>query len=320
MNADRTIYGRYGSRSSVQEATKDISIRGLASSMSAALAIHEAYPENRKSLEGKQAVVSQFKTPDDFPSLRGKYGAALDYPGAVTKSCMHCHQVRDADRQVYRSAGQPIPDQLLFPNPLPEVVGLRFDPQWCATISDVTAGSAADVAGFQPGDEVLTLEDQPIVSLADVQWVLHHANESDVLEAVVRRGDQKLPMVLTLAKSWRHNSDILWRVSSWPLRRMGTGGMSFDTATEDQRQKVGAGAEKLALVVKHVGQYGPHGAAKKAGFLQGDIVVSFDRREDNMTPSQLLAYAAQHTKPGQTVPVVIVREGKRQTLSLPMQD
>jgi len=37
-----------------------------------------------------------------------------------------------------------------------------------------------------------------------------------------------------------------------------------------------------------------------------NIVVSFDGRTEDMTTSQLLAYAAQHTKPGQRIPVSVI--------------
>ena len=278
------------------------------------------YPENRDRLAGKQAVATEYKTPDEIPSLRGKYSASLDYPGAVTKSCMHCHQIRDGARQVYRDAGEPVPDQLLFPNPLPDVIGLEFDPEQSATISRVTPGSAAATAGFLPGDKLSTLKDQPVISLADVQWILHNAGASDALEAVVVRSGEKHMLTLMLANGWRRDADISWRVSSWPLRRMGTGGLLLEAASASQRRDAGIGNDKLALVVKHVGQYGPHAAAKKAGFKKADIVISFDGQSDNMSPSQLLAYAAQKTKPGQQVPVVIVRDGTRASLSLPMQE
>ena len=244
---------------------------------------------------------------------------SLDYEGAVTKSCMHCHQVRDAERQIYRDAGKPIPDQLLFPNPLPSAVGLKFDPRRRATITHVAPESPAGAAGLEPGDEVVTFDGQPIISLADTQWVLHHAAASDSIEVVVKRGDRQLPLTMTLADGWRRHSDISWRVSSWPLRRMGTGGLLFEAATARQRRETGVDDGALALVVKHVGQYGAHAAAKRAGFQKGDLVVSFDGQDDNMSTSQLLAYAAQNTKPGQQVPVVVVRDGSTRTLALPMQ-
>jgi predicted metalloprotease with PDZ domain len=320
MNADKTLYGRYGTRSSLDDATKDISMAGLADAMSAALLLHEQYPGNRELLAGKQAVATKFKTPDDFPSLRGKFKETLDYEGAVTKSCLHCHQVGDAERQIYRSAGKPIPDRLLFPHPAPSVVGLTLDPRRRAAITAVREGSAAASSGFQPGDEILALDGQTILSLADIQWVLHNAPASGQLDATVQRDGARLRLTLTLDDGWRRRSDISWRVSSWPLRRMGTGGLLFAAASAEQRRKAGVANTGLALVVKHVGQYGAHAAAKRAGFRQGDVVVSFDGQNADMSRSQLLAYAAQKTQPGQQVPVIVVREGQRLELQLPMQE
>lgn len=319
MNADKTIYGRYGTRSSVEEATRDMSIGGLAESMAAALKIHEDYPANQSSLAGKQPVPVEYKTPNDFPSLRGKVSESLDYDGAVTRSCVHCHQVRDAHREVYRDSGKPIPDRLMFPNPLPDVIGLQLDAQTRATVSHVDEESIAEKAGFRSGDELLQLDGQPIISLADVQWVLHNAEESDSLSAEVRRGTGRVSLEIELREGWRQKSDISWRVSSWPLRRMGTGGLKFTSATPKQRREAGVGAGEMALVVEHVGQYGAHAAGKRAGFEKGDVVVSFDGKTNDMSTSQLLVYAFRNTKVGERIAVEIVRDGNRQTLSLPMQ-
>jgi len=319
MNADRTIYGRYGTRSSVQEAAKDVSVAGLAESMAAAWELHQKYPGNKKSLAGKQPVEMKYKTPDDFPSLRGKFLKDLDYAGAVTKSCMHCHQVRDAERQIYRNAGQPIPDRLLFPNPLPATIGLTLDPRRRASVLAVALGSAARNAGIKTGDEIIELDGQAIVSPADVQWVLHNADDSAELAVTVDRDGRQQQLTLELVEDWRRNSDISWRVTSWPLRRMGTGGLLFEPTSAEQRRKIGVDVAELALSVKHVGQYGAHAAAKKAGFKKGDIVVSFDGRTKAMSTSQLLAYTAQETKPGQEIPVVVMRGNRRLELKLPMQ-
>ena len=319
MNADKTIYGRYGTRSSREDATSDIALAGLAESMKAALSLHRQYPDNKKYLVGKQAVASKYKSPDDYPSLRGKFKKTLDFKGAVAKSCMHCHQVRDAQRQVYRDAGKAIPDRLLFPNPLPSVVGMTLDPRARATITKVDRGSAAAKSELAPGDQLLTLAGQAILSPADVQWVLHNAADTDELELTIRRKGEVKKTKLTLEEGWRRRSDISWRVSSWPLRRMGTGGLLFTDASRQQRVSAGVKDGSLALVVKHVGQYGPHAAAKRAGFRKGDLIVSFDGKTDAMRTTDLLAYAAKNTKPGERIPVVVYRSGKRLELKLPMQ-
>jgi hypothetical protein len=109
MNSDRTIYARFGSRLGTK-AEEDISLDGFAATLRAALAIHEQYPRNKDRLAGKQPVSTTYKTPDDLPSLKGRYAESLDYEGKVVQSCMHCHQIREAQRLVYRSANQPIPD------------------------------------------------------------------------------------------------------------------------------------------------------------------------------------------------------------------
>jgi len=319
MNADKTIYGRYGTRSSVEEASKDMSMAGLAKSMSAALYLHERYPDIRKLLVGKQPAVTKYATPNDYPSLQGKFNKELDYAGAVTKSCLHCHQVLDAQRQVYRDAGQAIPDKVLFPHPSPTVLGLGFDPETRATVATVADGSPAKLSGFQPGDELLTLDGQAILSVADIQWVLHHTQPVAELPARVRRDKQSVRLRIKLPEGWRRKSDIAWRVSSWPLRQMVTGGIVFQQATEEQRRELGIDAGGLALVIKHLGLYGPHGAAKRAGFQKGDVIIAYDGREDHMSRSELLTYGAQNTRPGQKVDVTVLRAGKRLNFQLPMQ-
>ena len=321
MNADKTIYGRYGSRSSLEDASADVSISGLAEAMSATLALHTNYPSNRQLLEGKQPVETEFKTPNDFPSLKGKFQEELDYQGAVTRSCMHCHQVRDAQREVFRSAGQPVPDRLMLPNPSPAVLGLRLDPRHRATVSEVTPGSPGATSGLRSGDEILEINGQPIVSQADIEWILHHAASSTNLQIALQRSDERMEVDVDLSDGWRNQTDISWRESSWGLRRQRTGGIRFDLASSDQRSKANVPDGNLALVVKHMGSgRGPHGAAKRAGFQVGDLLVSYNRQTNKMTPSQLLVYAARNTQQGQRVPVTVIRGNERVKLELPIQE
>jgi S1-C subfamily serine protease len=79
-------------------------------------------------------------------------------------------------------------------------------------------------------------------------------------------------------------------------------------------------SNQMALLVQHVGQYGPHATAKKAGVQKDDILISFDNRTDLTRETDLLAYAATHTKPGDRVPVTLLRNGKKIELKLPIQE
>ena len=64
---------------------------------------------------------------------------------------------------------------MLFPYPDPAVLGLKMDPKAMATVERVTPGSLAERAGLRAGDEIVTLAGQPLLSIADLQWVLHNA-------------------------------------------------------------------------------------------------------------------------------------------------
>src|SRR5262249_46369137 len=158
----------------------------------------------------------RFRTPRDYPSLSGRYQAELDYAGSVARSCIHCHQVRDAERQLYRSAGERFPDEVLYPYPDPEVVGLKLDPEEMAKVERVAPGSSAERDGFRPGDEIVSLDGQPLLSIADVQWILHDAPATSKLPARVRRGGTLMDLTLTLEEGWRRGN-ISWRPTTWNL-------------------------------------------------------------------------------------------------------
>ena len=319
MNSDRTIYGRYGSRSDRKDATKDLSLEGFREALEAALNLHRKYPGNRSALAGKQPRATRFKSPDDFPSLAGKYKPTLDYEGKVVQSCMHCHQIRDAERRFFRDDRKPIPDAVLYSWPMPQAVGLKLDPKAKAKVVGVEAGSPAGSAGFKAGDEIQMLEGQPILSTADVQWVLQNAAQPATVNATVVRGKKKVKLALDLTRDWRRHTDIAWRTTTWDLRRMALGGLVLEDLTTEERKDAKLAEDDLGLRVKHVGQYGEHAVAKRAGFQQDDIVVSVDGNLRRLSEGQLLARLVQTRMPGEKLPVTVLRAGERVTMELPMQ-
>jgi hypothetical protein len=318
LNADRTVYGRFGSRSH-HEAERDISLAGLRKALAAALELHQGYPANRAELKGKQPQPVQFKTPEDYPSLAGKYAPTLNYGPNVAASCVHCHQTREAERLTFRAANKPMPDEVIFPWPIPTVVGLAFDPAEKATVREVTPGSAAAKAGFRPGDEMGSLEGQPLLSIADVQWVLHHAPSPATLHATVQRAGQWQELTLALEPGWRRRTDISWRATSWDLRRMTTGGLVLKALEDDARRQAALPDSALTLRVDYVGEYGEHAVGKKAGFRKDDLIVEIDGQSQRMTESELFGYLLQKRMPGVRIPATVLRAGDRVRLELPMQ-
>jgi hypothetical protein len=322
LNADNTIYGRFGTRSHRTSWADDVSIEGLAKALQGALELHEQYPKNKADLAGKTGPAPDFPSPEKYPLLRDRYTAALSSEGKVAQSCIHCHQIGDAQRQFHRQRGGPMPEQVLFPYPHPKYLGLILDPKEKATVLSVDKKSVAEEAGFEKGDVIRTLEGQPLLSMADVQWVLQQASPDGAsLKAVVQRGEGKKELTLTLPKGWRQREDISWRASSWGLRRMATGGMVLEVLPEEDRKKAELTERDMALLVKGLGKgNGPHGAADRAGFRSGDILVSFDERTDLRRETDLFAHALTKHKVGDKVPVTVLRDGKRMTLMLPMQE
>ncbi len=322
LNADKTIYGRFGTRSHRTEWFGDVSLKGLAAAMQGALQLHAAYPANAASLAAKRGPQPDIASPELYPSLKDKYTDSLNYAdNNVVKSCIHCHQIGDAQRDMYRASGKPLPESLLFPYPHPKAIGLIIDPDSRATVKAVQADSPATRAGFHPGDVIKSLNGQPLLSIADAQWVLHHTPAAGgQISAEVTRDGTAQELTIELGSNWRQADEISWRVSSWGLRRMTTGGMLLEEATAEQRQAAGVADDSMALLVKHVGQYGPHAAAKNAGVRKDDILIGFDGRTDLLREADIFRQGMQERKPGQSVPITVSRNGKQLQFKLPMQD
>jgi hypothetical protein len=313
-DADLTIYGRFGTRSGRPE-EQDISLQGLRKAMAEALRMHHDAAAVKRSLAGKQVKPSRFHTPRDYPSLSDRYKAELDYAGRVAQSCIHCHQVRDAERQFYRSTGERFPEEVLYPYPDPEVVGLKLDPQEMAKVERVEPGSSAERDGFRPGDEIISLDGQPLLSIADVQWVLHNAPATAKLPARVRRGGTTIDLTMTLKEGWRRG-DISWRPTTWGLRGMVLGGMKLANLRDEDRRRMGLADDRMAIKIEYLGEHGgEHGIAHRAGLSKGDVIVAVDGHDRRLTESQLIEYALWRKHRGDAVTVTILRNGSRKTLT-----
>ena len=321
LDSDKTIYGRYGSRTQSGEgkADSEISMKGLAASMKAALALHSNKAKYAAVLRLKTGPAPKYATPEKNPQLR-KYKPKIDYGPNVAKSCVHCHQVRDVERLVLRKKGMPLPDRVLFPYPMPDALGLRFDKDSRATVADVIPSSAAATAGIRRGDKLRSLQGQPITSVADIQWVLENTLErGDELMAVVEKvGGGSASVKLRLEEGWRRKGDISWRVSTWDLRRIALGGMKLDQLEDRERKRLGLEG-KMALLAKHVGQYNDHAVAKRAGVVKGDILIEFDGVSEDLSEAGVIAHGMQKRKAGDVVPVKMLRRGKEMSFRIKLQ-
>ena len=318
FNGDGTVYGRYGSWRH-QKDPQEKAIGGFRKALETTLALHRQYPANKELLAGKQPHPTEHKTPVDLPTLQGKYTRNLDWQGKVIQSCVHCHQIGDAFRELERSKQSSLPLPLIYPYPAPETIGISVASDSETQIRSVLPESAAAKAGLQAGDELVRVQGQPLMSTADFSWVLHHTPEVATLEVVFRRGTQERTLQVPLPADWRQHADISRRVGTWQMRAMALGGLLLEDITEADRSAKGIKPDQLALVAKHVGEYGEHAAAKKAGFKKGDLIIEIAGNARRASESEVIGRLLRQFKARDQIQVTVLRDDTRLELSYPIQ-
>jgi len=309
MNADKVIYGRYGTRRQKKEPEKDITFEGFKLALQGALELHEAFPANKKELAGKTGPAAAWRLPELMPDLKGKPSTK---PSDGTKTCVRCHEVAEGEVWSARSQKQPVPDRMLWPWPMPDAAGFTLDPKQKATVTAVAEDTPAGKAGFKSGDRIVRLEGQPILSIADVQWVLHNAREGGIakLEVEVERGGQKTELTLALPPGWRQKSEAAWRPLYTSLRHRLAGPDGFEAVPLDARKEQGLPPAGMALRVK---SWSSGGEDKNTSFTwkKNDVVINADGRNNLDTEEEFLHHLLRKAS-GQKADLTIIRDAKIQ--------
>ena len=308
LNADGTTYGRYGSWKH-QKNSQESATEGLSKAMKAALELHRGYPANKAALAGKQPGLTPFQKPVEIPDLAERYTPALDWEGKVVQSCVHCHMIGSALQAWHRKARKPMPENLIYPFPEPETVGLTLASEEIAKVVSVVPESIAAKAGVQAGDEITFIAGQPLVSIADVSYALHHTANVATVDCVLKRAGSEVQVTLTLPQGWRRKSQVTERATIWPERGMVLGGMRLEAAE----------GQGMGFKVKGVGKYGIHAAAMKAGIKEGDVVISIDGLNSPLSEGELIGHLMDSHQIGDKVKIVVRRGAEQKEFMLPMQ-
>jgi S1-C subfamily serine protease len=251
--------------------------------------------------------------------MKRPFKSALQLPGienperlagqTTRRNCVHCHNIHDAENLHAQKTGKFTHD-MLWRYPLPQNIGLEIDGKSGIRIDKVVKDSPAAKAGIEPGEDVVRINGQPIVSIADMQWVLHHASNEDT--QVVVETSKSGRHVVTLALGWK-KYDASWRASMWalsPKLRVWTPAVSAE-----ERKKLGINEEDSALLVKWINQDSPGGrSALKSGLREGDIIVEAAGKPIRSTPTQFNMYLKLTYKVGDELPLVVLRNGERRNI------
>jgi len=311
INADGVVYGRYGTQSAAGPDAYN-SIGSLEKAMRRVLALHANYPRNKRELFFKRGIPKPYKTALEMPGLenKNKYRQATQ-----RNNCIHCHNIHDAENLQLSRLGKLSKDKL-WRYPLPENIGLTIDPKDGARIARVLPNSPAARTGLRPGGSITHVNGQPIVSIADIQWVLHNLPNTPA-QVNVRLAGASRDITLQTTAGWKQ-TDISWRGSMWglpPRVRVYTPEVK---GAELKRLNLPAGHG--AMKVKWINTGSPEGrATARAGLREGDYIIAVNGRHINHTNRSFNYFVKMNYKPGDTLPVTILRGGRRFTFNWPLQ-
>jgi len=299
MNADGTVYGRYGTRASVdRRSMSHISHASFEKAMERALQLHSDFPNNREELAGKHGPAVKVKFAEDLPKMK-------PFPGNVA-ACIHCHMVGEARVEEAKEQGKvTLSDIWMYP--LPENVGLKLDTDDGLLVKSVANGSPAAAAGIQSGDDLLRLDGQPLTSQGDVQWALHHAAVETELPVTINRNGKTIETSLSLTGDWKR-SPTTWRASVEGLR------IHMRLRPNLYKQKQGVAADEMGLLVQY-----PRGPATKAGLRNEDMIVAINGRKDFLLESDVLKYVYLSDPRPRELELTVLRKDQQFETVLPLK-
>lgn len=283
LNADGTVYGRYGGRDA-SDAHARLSLKGLRFALEQALEAHQNPPA---------------PNPRPEPPRRAEdFAAAKRFRGG----CIHCHNVKEFERADRKARGK-WDRESIWVYPLPENVGITLDVDRGNLIKSVAADSPAAKAGMTSGDVLKKLNDHPVASFADASYGLHQAPARGTIPVVWLHDGKERSSQLEVAAGWRQ-TNITWRPSLLDL--LPSLPFSGDDLKPEEKKKLGLPAKRLAFRQdKFV-----HSSLKAVGIQRDDVVVGLDGRPMDGTMDEFLGHVRRHFLVGDQITIDLLRDGK----------
>jgi predicted metalloprotease with PDZ domain len=299
MNANDRFYARYGGRDDF-DAETCLTKESMLRVMEQVLELHRAGKVQAGRYEPKGEPA---RTPEDIPPMNAMIAKRNE------NKCIHCHDVKVTELRHLQSLDK-FSREMVFTYPMPSAVGLKMDSREQNRVLAVTSDSPAARAGLRPGDAIVSADGQRVLTQADLSRVFELTPQQSKLPLEIRRDGKSAPVTLQLSGDWRRGREPAWRES---LHVAGpNAGFWGEKVKPDERKKLGLAADTMAVKVTFIwGDY-----TKQAGLKVGDTVVALDGRRDDWRINQLHAHLNLNRNYGETVPLVVHRGGKEETLSM----
>jgi S1-C subfamily serine protease len=202
---------------------------------------------------------------------------------------------------------------MMWKYPLPDNIGLKIDRTSGVGIREVVPDSAAAKAGLRPGEDIVRVNGQRMTSIADMQWVLHNLPGTDTTVTVETSKSGRHE--LRLAAGWR-KIDFSWRGSMWnaPPRLQ----VWLPELNSEQKAKLGLPDSDSPLEARWINREGKGGQQAYAdGLREKDVVIALAGEPiRNMNSQRFSSHIKLHYKVGDTVPLTVLRDGKKLELTI----
>ena len=281
LNADETIYGRYGGRDAT-DAEARISLKGLRYAMDQALETHKSPPPAPNAVK---------------PVFAEKYDAAKSHKG-----CIHCHNVKEFRRADEKKAGTWTRDSL-WVYPLPENVGITLDVDVGNRVKAVAKDSAAAKAGLQAGDFVTRIGETNVASFGDAIYGLHKSPAVGEIPIRWTRDGKEQSAKLTVTAGWRR-TNLTWRPSLLDI--LPSVPFYGDDLTAAEKKKLGLDEKRAAFRQDKT----VHRTLKDAGIEPLDVIIGIDGKSVEGEYANLLGFVRRNYLVGDTITVDVIRDGK----------
>jgi serine protease Do len=318
MNADGTIYHRYGSRDhrSSEVWLSEPSLEFVLQQSVHAHANHEtaahAKPP-RPSFELATAKAGQPVMMEKIPS----------YQKRDKGKCIHCHSIHPAFYEEAVAAHKWKPERKwVYPDPARIGIDLNRDQQ--RSITRVEENSIAANAGLKRRDQILRLNDVAIASVADLMFALDILSpKSGTAKLDVTRDGTPLSMNLKLSDGWKTGTALSfsWRPFKWGLTPApGFGGPQLTPAELKEIGRDPTNSNNFAFRVQYLVTWNENRrfgqAAAQAGLRKNDIVLSLAGKSDFDSVEHFHSWWRLTRKVGEVVEIEILRGGKKKLLKL----
>lgn len=279
--------------------------------------------------ESRKALPDSASAPSDGtarPRTIGDLKLFAQRDAKERTKCVHCHMVNDFEQQQAVADGSWKREQL-WVYPEPARIGVEVERDRPRILTRVDAGSPAAKAGLAVGDELIVVDRQRLAARADLQWVLNELPYGAVKVSIVFRRAADPETVhqrgeLELAAGWKVADPLeySWRPYKWNLSpQPGFGGKEL---TDDEKRGHGLDAKSWALRVNYLVDWGPHASSGRnalaAGLKKEDVVLSVAGKSDFVTEAHFQAWYRLTRQVGTTIDLVVLRDGKRMTVKLPV--